>query len=116
MDQNGFYADANRLSYRVVGELAVQDRFVILGDLGGGAYGTVYKAMDNADNGKIVALKKMSVQEDPDVPGYPPFVMREVANLNRLSSSPDKHIIRYVKLMFVTRSIFDKIFGVDFVH
>ena len=91
MDRNGLFAEVN---WRVLGELTVQDRFVILGDVGGGAYGTVYKAKDNADNGKIVALKKISVQEDPDVPGYPPFVMREVTNLNRLSSSPDKHIIR----------------------
>ena len=69
------------------------NRYEILADLGGGAYGTVYKAKDK-DEDKIVALKKISVREDPEIPGYPPFVVREVANLRRLSS--DKHIVRYV--------------------
>ena len=76
--------------------ISAQDRFLILGDLGGGAYGTVYKARDRANGGEVVALKKIAVQEDPDVPGYPPFIMREVANLNRLSSAPEKHIVKYV--------------------
>lgn len=67
------------------------ERYEILSDLGGGAYGTVYKAKDR-NNDNIVALKKISVQEDPDIPGYPPFVLREVANLRRLSS--DKNIVR----------------------
>ena len=70
-----------------------QSRFIILSDLGGGAYGTVYKARDSF-SGDIVALKKILVQEDLRVPGHPPFVMREIANLNRLSSSADKHIVR----------------------
>ena len=74
--------------------VSTRDRFLILGDLGGGAYGTVYKAMDRVNGGKIVALKQITVQEDPEVPGCPPFVMREVANLNRLSSAPEKHIVR----------------------
>ena len=75
------------------GSQSGQDRFDILSDLGGGAYGTVYKAKDSK-NGDIVALKKILVQEDPNVPGYPPFVIREIANLNRLSASADKHIVR----------------------
>ena len=96
MEQNACCRDvsAQRLPCGVLEDVSLRDRFDILGDLGGGAYGTVYKAKDLANGGKIVALKKISVQEDPNVPGYPPFVMREVANLNRLSSSPDKHIVR----------------------
>lgn len=73
-------------------------RFEILSDLGGGAYGTVYKARDKGRGGEIVALKKVSVCEDPEI-GIPPFVMREVANLKRLSSPQDKkdpHIVRCV--------------------
>ena len=77
--------------------LTIEDRFEVLGDIGGGAYGTVYKARDKANNGSIVALKKVTVQEDPEI-GIPPLVMREVANLKRLSSPPDNrdpHIVRY---------------------
>lgn len=73
------------------------DRFEIVGDLGGGAYGTVYKARDRSKQGQIVALKKMYIKEDPDI-GIPPFVMREVANLKRLSEPPDgrePYIVRY---------------------
>ena len=76
------------------GRCSAEDRFIMLGDLGGGAYGTVFKARDRANGGEIVALKRITVQEDPDVPGCPPFIMREVANLNRLSSAPEKHIVR----------------------
>lgn len=76
--------------------LDAQERFEILSDLGGGAYGTVYKARDKGRGGEIVALKKVSVREDPEI-GIPPFVMREVANLKRLSQDKrEPHIVRYV--------------------
>lgn len=77
-------------------DLTIEERFEILGDIGGGAYGTVYKARDKANNASIVALKKVTVLEDPEI-GIPPLVMREVANLKRLSSPPDNkdpHIVR----------------------
>lgn len=64
------------------------ERFEIVGDLGGGAYGTVYKARDKSRQDQVVALKKMYITEDPEI-GIPPFVMREVANLKRLSEPPD---------------------------
>lgn len=76
----------------------VQERFEILSDIGGGAYGMVYKARDKGRGGEIVAVKKVPVQEDPRI-GIPPFVMREVANLKRLSTPPNKrepHIVRCV--------------------
>lgn len=61
----------------------IDERFEILGDIGGGAYGTVYKARDrNKDS--IVALKKVSVIEDTR--GLPTLLLREVANLRRLKS------------------------------
>ena len=75
----------------------VSDRFEILDNLGGGAYGMVYRARDKERDGEIVALKKVSVREDPEI-GIPPFVMREIANLNRLSAIPsdrrEPHIVR----------------------
>ena len=75
-----------------------QERFEIVSALGGGAYGTVYKARDKSKQGQVVALKKMYITEDPQI-GIPPFVMREVANLKRLSEPPDgrePYIVRYV--------------------
>lgn len=69
------------------GSMDVSDRFDILDNLGGGAYGMVYRARDRERGGEIVALKKVTVREDPEI-GIPPFVMREIANLNRLSATP----------------------------
>ena len=95
----GLIADleANEQLQRVSDDEADQERFDIVGDLGGGAYGTVYKARDRSKQGQIVALKKMYITEDPEI-GIPPFVMREVANLKRLSEPPDgrePYIVRY---------------------
>ena len=76
----------------------LSERFEILESLGGGAYGRVYRARDCAREGEVVALKMMSVREDPDI-GIPPFVMREMANLKRLSAPEnrkDPHIVRWV--------------------
>ena len=77
----------------------VSERFEILSDLGEGAYGVVYKARDKGRGGEIVAVKRVRIREDPEI-GIPPFVMREVANLNRLSARPkkrDPHIVRWAK-------------------
>ena len=76
--------------------MELSERFEILENLGGGAYGTVYKARDRTLSGEVVALKKVYVREDPEI-GIPPFVMREVANLKRLSAPEerkDPHIVR----------------------
>ena len=84
-----------RVSSDEVG-FSIHDRFDILGDIGGGAYGTVYKARHRAKPSQIVALKKIYITEDPEI-GIPPLVMREVTNLRRLSEPPNKrdpHIVR----------------------
>ncbi len=76
--------------------LDVSERFEILSDLGGGAYGMVYKARDKGRGGEVVAVKRVRVREDPEI-GIPPFLMREVANLKRLSAQSDRrdlHIVR----------------------
>lgn len=83
--------------------LELTERFEIIDNLGGGAYGTVYKARDRGRDGEIVALKKVYVREDPEI-GIPPFVMREVANLKRLSSPEerkDPHIVRSVSTAYL---------------
>ena len=63
----------------------IDERFEILGDIGGGAYGTVYKARDR-NNDSIIALKKVSIIEDTQGVGLPTLLLREVANLRRLKS------------------------------
>ena len=63
----------------------IDERFEVLGDIGGGAYGTVYKAKDRA-NDSIVAVKKVTVIKDTPGAGLPTLLLREVANLRRLKS------------------------------
>ncbi|XP_067880541.1 cyclin-dependent kinase 4 isoform X4 [Heterodontus francisci] len=60
-------------------------------EIGGGAYGTVYKARDSR-SGKFVALKNVRVQRDED--GLPPSTVREVALLKRLEHFDHPNIVR----------------------
>lgn len=80
--------------------LDIQRRFEVISDLGNGAYGTVYKARDKGRGGEVIALKKVYVREEPGI-GIPAFVMREIANLNRLSSPPNKEDPNIVRLLDV---------------
>ncbi|KAK1151048.1 cyclin-dependent kinase 4 [Acipenser oxyrinchus oxyrinchus] len=68
-------------------------------EIGGGAYGTVYKARD-LQSGKFVALKSVRVQTDQD--GLPLSTVREVALLKRLEQFDHPNI---VKLMDVCATI-----------
>ena len=69
-------------------EWEVNDRFNIISDIGGGAYGIVYKATDRDRKGEVVALKKIFVKEDAET-GVPHHIMREVANLRLLEPNND---------------------------
>ncbi|XP_007910501.1 cyclin-dependent kinase 4 [Callorhinchus milii] len=60
-------------------------------EIGGGAYGTVYKARDSR-SGKFVALKIVRVQMGED--GLPATTVREVALLKRLEHFDHPNIVR----------------------
>ena len=75
-------------------------RFNILEELGGGAYGTVFKAIDKERDGEVVALKKLVVLEEAHI-GIPPHIMREVANLQYLSSRKGDYEPPIVRCEFV---------------
>lgn len=61
-------------------------------EIGGGAYGTVYKARDK-ESGKFVALKSVRVQTDQE--GLPLSTVREVALLKRLEQFDHPNIVKY---------------------
>ncbi len=61
-------------------------------EIGGGAYGTVYKARDR-DSGQFVALKSVRVQTNQN--GLPLSTVREVALLKRLEQFDHPNIVRY---------------------
>lgn len=60
-------------------------------EIGGGAYGTVYKARD-IESGKFVALKNVRVQTDQN--GLPVSTVREVALLRRLEQFDHPNVVR----------------------
>lgn len=60
-------------------------------EIGGGAYGTVYKARD-IESGKFVALKNVRVQTDQN--GLPVSTVREVALLKRLEQFDHPNVVR----------------------
>lgn len=62
-------------------------------EIGGGAYGTVYKARDT-QSGQFVALKSVRVQTDQE--GLPLSTVREVALLKRLEQFDHPNIVKYV--------------------
>lgn len=59
-----------------------------------GAYGTVYRARDLANPGRIVALKKVRVALTED--GVPMSTLREIALLKQLDAFQHPNIVKWV--------------------
>ncbi|XP_077459687.1 cyclin-dependent kinase 4 [Stigmatopora argus] len=70
-------------------------------EIGGGAYGTVYKARD-MESGQFVALKSVRVQTDHN--GIPVSTVREVALLKRLEQFDHPNVVRLMDVCATRRS------------
>ncbi|XP_008318355.1 cyclin-dependent kinase 4 [Cynoglossus semilaevis] len=70
-------------------------------EIGGGAYGTVYKARDT-ESGQFVALKSVRVQTDKN--GLPISTVREVALLKRLEQFDHPNVVRLMDVCATKRS------------
>ncbi|KAF7693013.1 hypothetical protein HF521_008329 [Silurus meridionalis] len=97
------FSSASREKFRSTGNpVMAQDgdvQYERVAEIGGGAYGTVYKARDT-ESGKFVALKSVRVHTDHE--GLPLSTVREVAVLRRLEQFDHPNI---VKLMDVCASL-----------
>ncbi|XP_064359474.1 cyclin-dependent kinase 20 isoform X2 [Dromaius novaehollandiae] len=65
------------------------DQYIILGRIGEGAHGVVFKAK-NRETGETVALKKVTLRRPED--GVPPQTLREIKALREIEESP--HVVR----------------------
>ncbi|XP_018580752.1 cyclin-dependent kinase 4 [Scleropages formosus] len=70
-------------------------------EIGGGAYGTVYKARDR-QSGQFVALKSVRVQTDQD--GLPLSTVREVALLRRLEQFDHPNVVKLMDVCATLRT------------
>lgn len=70
-------------------------------EIGGSAYGTVYKARDK-DSGQFVALKSVRVQTNQN--GLPLSTVREVALLRRLEQFDHPNIVRLMDVCATLRT------------
>uniref|UniRef100_A0A8C7CRI9 Cyclin-dependent kinase 4 n=1 Tax=Oncorhynchus kisutch TaxID=8019 RepID=A0A8C7CRI9_ONCKI len=70
-------------------------------EIGGGAYGTVYKARD-LESGQFVALKSVRVQTNQD--GLPISTVREVALLKRLEQFDHPNVVKLMDVCATLRT------------
>lgn len=80
---------------------ASSGRYEPVAEIGGGAYGTVYKAR-NTVSGQFVALKSVRVQTDQN--GLPVSTVREVALLKRLEQFEHPNVVRLMDVCATQRS------------
>jgi len=66
--------------------------------IGNGAYGTVYKARDLKNDGRIVAMKRIRIQNPEE--GMPMSAIREISLLKKVESHEHPNIVRCVLLYF----------------
>lgn len=64
--------------------------------IGNGAYGTVYKARDLKNDGQIVAMKRIRIQNTEE--GMPMSAIREIALLKQLENYEHPNIVRCVSV------------------
>ncbi|TRZ09633.1 hypothetical protein HGM15179_017466 [Zosterops borbonicus] len=65
------------------------DQYIVLGRIGEGAHGVVFKAK-HRETGELVALKKVPLRRPED--GVPPQTLREIKALREMEAHP--HVIR----------------------
>lgn len=79
----------------------VKTQYEPVAEIGGGAYGTVYKARD-LQSGKFVALKNVRVQTNED--GLPLSTLREVALLKRLEQFEHPNVVRLMDVCAIMKT------------
>lgn len=74
--------------------MAVQPlKYEEVGEIGTGAYGTVYKARDLLNNNRYVALKRVRITNTMEE-GLPVSTLREIALLKQVNEMGHNNIVR----------------------
>lgn len=63
-----------------------------IGEIGTGAFGTVYKARDLKNDGQFVALKRVRIINSED--GMPLSTIREIALLKQIDRCAHPNVVR----------------------
>mmetsp|Transcript_21607 Transcript_21607/g.39514 ORF Transcript_21607/g.39514 Transcript_21607/m.39514 type:complete len:298 (+) Transcript_21607:45-938(+) len=81
----------------------IEARYTKIEALGEGAYGSVYKAIDN-ESGVAVAIKQMEIEPDRRAGGIPGHCLREAGILMRLRQHP--HILQVYDFFFTQENFY----------
>ena len=96
-------------------------RYAPLEEIGVGAYGTVYRARDLENDGRIVALKRLRVQASEE--GMPLATVREIALLKQLERFDHPNVVRLLdvccgrrtarKMLIIYKGQLTSLFGIS---
>nr|XP_057905053.1 cyclin-dependent kinase 4 [Doryrhamphus excisus] len=68
--------------------------YELLAEVGKGAYGKVYKAREVGEKGRLLAVKKYNIQAASWDSGIPPFMLREVALLDKMKHFNHPNVVK----------------------
>lgn len=71
-------------------------RYELLAEVGEGSYGKVYKAREEGEQQRLLAVKKFNVRGFASEDGIPAVMVREVALLRKMNCFDHPNIVKYV--------------------
>ncbi|KAF3903189.1 hypothetical protein ABW20_dc0100677 [Dactylellina cionopaga] len=99
--QYNFYADSSRSTSSVspswvpsLNSPSIMDNYQKIDKIGEGTYGVVYKARDLRNGGRLVALKKIRLEQEDE--GVPSTAIREISLLKEMN---DPNIVRLYNIV-----------------
>lgn len=69
-------------------------RYELLAEVGEGSYGKVYKAREEGQQQRLLAVKKFNIRGDASEDGIPAVMIREVALLRKMKYFDHPNIVK----------------------
>lgn len=80
----------------LLGDVSSENPYEEVAHIGTGAFGTVYKARDRHNDGRMVALKKVRVPLSEE--GIPTAMLREISFLRQLDAAQHPNVVRLLDI------------------